>query len=116
MLSRSTASSSTMSSRLRTRARAYSLIREERRLEALRASPASVMKEKAPRDEPVLAVLVQRDDLHRDVSQVRRVLLEVTENRPAQHVGQKDVQRDGRRPVLAREHQRVGAARRGRAP
>ena len=44
--------------------------------------------------EAVLALLVHRDDLHRDVPR-GRVELEVVQHRPAEHVGQEDVQRDG---------------------
>ncbi len=53
----------------------------------------------------VLPLLVDRDDLHRDVPR-RRVELEVVEHRPAEHVGQEDVERDGGRAVLARQRQR----------
>ena len=58
--------------------------------------------------EPVLLVVVQRDDLHRDVAR-RRVLLELAEHRPAEHVGQEHVERDRRRLVIlaqAPEHPR----------
>ena len=54
----------------------------------------------------VLAFFFQRDDLHRDVPR-GRVELELVEHRPAEHVGQEDVERDGRR---------AGTAGRARAP
>ena len=85
-------------------------MRRERRLEALGRGRLGQEAERAAR-EAVLPVLVERDDLHRDVAQ-RRVLLELAEHRPAEHVGQEDVERDRRRAVLARERQRLGAARR----
>ncbi len=44
----------------------------------------------------VLTLLFQRDDLHRDVPR-GRIELELIEHRPAQHVRQEDVQRDGSR-------------------
>ena len=59
----------------------------------------------------VLAVLVQRDDLHRDVPR-RRILLELAEHRPAEHVGQEHVERDRGRLIFARQRQRIGAAHR----
>ena len=59
--------------------------------------------------EAVLALLLDRDDLHRDVAR-RRIVLELVEHRPAEHVGQEDVERDRGRLVLARERQRLRAA------
>ena len=50
----------------------------------------------------VLAVLVERDDLHRDVPR-ERVLLELAEHVPPQHVGQEDVERDRGRLILLGE-------------
>ena len=41
-----------------------------------------------------------------------RILLELAEHGPAEHVGQADVEAHRVRAVLAREHQRVRAARR----
>ena len=101
--------SSTTSRRLR-RGCAKSLIRRQRRLQALGRRRLGDEREGAAR-QAVLPVLVQRDDLHRDVPR-RRVLLELAEHGPAQHVGQEDVERHGGRPVLARQRQRLGAARR----
>ena len=40
------------------------------------------------------------------------ILLELVEDRPAEHVGQEDVEGDGGGPVLLREHERVRAPRR----
>ena len=67
-------------------------------------------RERAAR-QAVLAILVERDDLHRDVPRLR-ILLQLAEHGPAEHVGQEDVERHRGRPVLARQRQRVGAARR----
>ena len=64
---------------------------------------------------PVLAVLVERDDLHRDVPG-QRILLELAEHVPAQHVGQEHVERHRGRLVLLGEVERVGAAHREQAP
>ena len=52
----------------------------------------------------VLALLVERDDLHRNVPR-ERIELELVEHRPAEHVGQEDVERDGGGPELARQRQ-----------
>ena len=61
--------------------------------------------------ETVLAILVQGDDLHRDVPR-QRVLLELAEHGPAQHVGKEYVERDGGRLVLLGEIERVGSPHR----
>ena len=60
----------------------------------------------------MLAILVERHHLHRDVARLG-ILLQLAEDGPAEHVGQEDVERHRGRPVLARQRQRVGAARRG---
>ena len=57
----------------------------------------------------VLAVLVERDDLHGDVAR-QRILLELAEHRPTQHVGQEHVERDGGRLELLGQIERVAAA------
>ena len=57
----------------------------------------------------VLAVLVERDDLHRDVPR-ERILLELAEHGPAQHVGQEHVERDRGRLILLGEIERIVAA------
>ena len=41
----------------------------------------------------MLALFVQRNDLHRDMAQCR-VQFELVEHRPAQHIGQENIQRD----------------------
>ena len=109
MPSRSAALSSTTSSRLR-RGWAKSLMRDKRGFKPFGRGRLVEEREGAAR-QAVLAVLVQRDDLHRDVPR-RRVLLQLAEHRPAQHVGQEHVERDRRRPVLAGQRQRLGAAHR----
>ena len=47
---------------------------------------------------------------------VCRILLEMVEHRPAEHVGQEDVEGDRRRPELAGQRERVGAAKRSETP
>ena len=56
-----------------------------------------------------MPVLIERHDLHRNMAS-RRILFELAQDRPAEHVGQEDIERYGRRMVLARERQRIGAA------
>ena len=80
----------------------------QRRLEAFGRRRLGHEGEGAAR-EPVLAVLVERDDLHRDVAR-ERVLLELAQHRPAEHVGQEHVERDRGRLVLLGELERLGAA------
>ncbi len=58
----------------------------------------------------MLAVLVERDDLHRDVPG-QRIVLELAQHGPAQHVRQEHVERDRGRLVLLGEIERFGAAR-----
>jgi hypothetical protein len=60
--------------------------------------------------EPVLAV-IKRDDLHQDVTR-QRVLLELTEHVPAEHIRQENVERNGGGLVLLGEIERVVAAHR----
>ncbi len=62
-----------------------------------------------PACQAVLSVFVQRQHLHRDVPR-SRVLLQMIEHRPAQHVGQEHVQRHGRRVVLAGQGEGLRAA------
>ena len=66
------------------------------------------VRERAVR-QAVLPLLLDREHLHRDVAR-RRIELQVVEHRPAEHVGQEDVERDGGRQVLARQRQRRLAA------
>ena len=109
MLICSAALSSTTSRRLR-RGCAYSLMRD-----SAASTPSVVVglvtNEKAPLAKRVLPVLVERDDLHRDVPG-QRVLLELAQHRPAEHVGQEHVERHRRRLELLGEVERVGAPRR----
>ena len=58
----------------------------------------------------MLAVLVERDDLHRDVPR-QRIVLELAQHGPAEHVRQEHVERDRGRLVLLGELERLGAAR-----
>ena len=73
----------------------------ERGLQALGGRRLDEVGEGAAR-QAVLALFFQRDDLHRNVPR-GRVELEVVEHRPAEHVGQEDVERDGRRAELPGE-------------
>src|ERR1700730_8591036 len=67
----------------------------ERGTEALARGRLSHKRESAAR-QPVLAVFVHREDLDGNVA-CRRILLEMVEHRPTEHVRQKDVQRHGAR-------------------
>ena len=62
-----------------------------------------------PVRQPVLAFLLDRQDLHRNVAR-RRIELEVVEDRPSQHVRQEDVQGDGGRQILLGQRDRRLAA------
>ena len=62
-----------------------------------------------PARQPVLAIFVERDDLHGDMAG-KRILLELAEHIPAEHVGQEDVERDCGRLILLGEIERVVAA------
>ena len=66
----------------------------ERRFQALGGGRLDEVGEGAVR-EAVLAFFFQGDDLHRDVAR-GRVELELVEHRPAEHVGQENIERDGR--------------------
>lgn len=61
--------------------------------------------------QPMLTILVEADDLDRNMPRLR-ILLELAQHRPAEHVGQEDVERDRRRPVVLRECERIAAAHR----
>src|SRR5262249_3414785 len=58
--------------------------------------------------QPMLAILIQGDDLHRDVTR-QRILLELAEDGPTQYVGKEHVEGDRGRPELLGKRQRVGA-------
>ncbi len=57
----------------------------------------------------MVAVFIERQHLHRNMPR-RWILLQVVEDSPAQHVRQKNVQRNGCRVELARQGQRIGTA------
>ena len=61
--------------------------------------------------QPAAAVFIAGDHVHRYVAR-GRIVLQPVENRPAGHVGQGDVQRDGAGDELAGECQRRAAAQR----
>ena len=71
---------------------AYSLMRASAASHALGRRRLGDERESAAR-KPVLAVLVERDDLHRNMPR-QRVLLELAEHGPAEHVGQEHVEGD----------------------
>ena len=81
----------------------------ERSLHALHGRRLGDEREGA-RGQAVLTVLVQGHDLNRDVP-CQRILLELVEHRPAQHVGKENVERHRRWPVFQREFERILAAR-----
>jgi len=62
---------------------------------------------KAPRSKPVLALVLDRQDLNRDMA-CFGAALQLIENRPTQHVRQEYIERHGGRAVLARQRQRIG--------
>ena len=82
----------------------------DRRLHAFRRRRLGDERERAAR-ERMLAVFVQRDDLHRNVAG-QRILLELAQHRPAEHVGQEHVERDRGRLELLGQIQRIDAAHR----
>ena len=57
----------------------------------------------------MLPIFIQSDDLHGNMAGCR-VLLELAQHRPAQHVRQEHIQRDRGGLILARQRQSVGAA------
>src|SRR6202034_1308573 len=59
----------------------------------------------------MMAILVQGDDLHRNVPGAG-ILFELAQYRPAKHVGQENIERYGGRMVRARQRQRVRTAMR----
>ena len=89
---------------------AYSLMRDKAAFDALGGGRLGDERERAAR-QTVLAILVERDDLHRDVPR-QRVLLELAEHGPAEHVGQEHVERHRGRLILLGEIERIGAAHR----
>ena len=80
----------------------------DRRLQPFRRRRLGDERERAAR-QPVLAILFERDDLHRDVPRLG-ILLQLAEHRPSEHVGQEHVERHRHRPELARQAQRLAAA------
>ena len=59
----------------------------------------------------MLAIFVQGNDLHRNMTR-ERILLELIEDGPAEHVGQEYVERHRIRLELLRQIERVRPARR----
>ena len=104
---RSASSSSTSSKRLR---RAPRVVLDARKgvFQSLRGGRLLHERKRAAR-QTVMPVFIERHDLHGNVAS-RRILLELAQDRPSEHVGQEDVERNGRRMVLARECERIGAA------
>ena len=60
--------------------------------------------------QPMLTILVERDDLHRDMPG-QRILFELAQHAPAQHVGQEYIERHRRGLILLRQFDRISAAR-----
>ena len=79
----------------------------ERRFQALGGSGFGDEGEGAAR-EAVAAIVVEGEHLHRNVAGAR-ILLEVVEDGPAEHVGQEDVEGDGGGIVFTGQGQRFGA-------
>ena len=82
----------------------------ERRLDAVGRERLVEIRERAAL-EPVLAFLFDGADLHGDVARCR-VLLQLREHGPPEHIRQENVERYRRRLVLPRERERVGPAHR----
>ena len=82
----------------------------DRRLHAFGRRRLGHERERAARQR-VLAILVERDDLHRNVPG-QRILLELAQHGPAEHVGQEHVERHGSRLELLGEFKRIDAAHR----
>ena len=80
----------------------------QRRADALGRGRLVDEGERAARQR-VLTVFVERDDLHRNVPR-QRIVLELAQHGPAQHVRQEDVERDRGRLELLGEFERLGAA------
>ena len=57
----------------------------------------------------VLPILIQGDNLHRDMPRAW-VMLQLAEHRPAEHVREEDIQRDRGRTVFPSQSERVGPA------
>ena len=113
MLTCSARLSSTTSSRLR-RGVANALIRDSATSSAIGGGGLADERERAAR-QAVLAVLVERHDLDRDVPR-RGIALQLTQHGPSEHVGQEHVERYRGRPVLAHEIERVARPCRRPAP
>ena len=62
-----------------------------------------------------MPVLIEREHLHGNVARAG-VLLEMIQHRPAQHVGQENVERNRRGMILVRQRQRLGARHAPPAP
>ena len=67
------------------------------------------MYEERPVRQTVLTFFLKRNDLHRNVAG-RGIKLEVIEHRPAQHIGQENVEGDRGGQVLPREDKPLLAA------
>ena len=63
----------------------------------------------------MVPILIERQHLHGNMTR-RGILLQMIEHRPAQHVGQEDIQRDRRRMEFAGQRQRFRAAQSPPAP
>src|SRR5262245_26450348 len=57
----------------------------------------------------MMLVFVERNDLHRNVAG-QRILFELTQHAPAEHIGKEDIERNGVRLILFGKLKRIGAA------
>ncbi len=76
-------------------------------LQAFRGGRLLHERKRAAR-QTVMAILVQGDDLHGNVP-CGRILLELAQYRPAEHVGQENIERYGGRMMRARQRERIRA-------
>ena len=107
MLSCSAGLSSTISKPFAPRRRIF-LDARQRRLQSFRRRRLGHKRKRAA-SQSMMAIFVERQHLHRDMPR-RRILLQMIQHRPTQHVGQKYIQRNRCGMVLAGQRQRLGAA------
>src|SRR5262249_11686664 len=90
--------------------RCIALDPRDRGFETLRGRRLAQERERASR-EPVLTIFVERDDLHRDVPRFR-ILLQLVEDGPAEHIRQEHIDRHRSGPLLPRYRTRIDATSR----
>ena len=82
----------------------------ERMFQILRRRRFHQIRKRSMR-QSVLALLFDGEHLHRNMAGCR-IQLQIVENRPAEHIRQEHIERDGRRLILSRQAQRRLAAMR----